>query len=126
MNKKKVLINAQKSGAKVKVIYKAGSQSNHAREIIPIAITNNQVFAQCLNSNTKKSFYISKLKILTDQEYENLTKWNQNFIPVTDYEKYEIRRNQRKKMVYNLCYCVILILTMVILFVYFTLKSKIS
>jgi len=123
MNKKKALINAQESGAPVKVVYKAGRQPNHAREIIPIEITNNQVFAQCLNSSAKKLFYISKLKLLTDQQYDNLAKWDPDFIPPTDYEVYEIQRKRQNKL---LRYFFGGFIIMVILVVCFTIMSKTS
>lgn len=123
MNKKKTLINAQESGATVKVVYKAGSQPNHAREIIPIKITNDQVFARCLNSNTKKAFYISKLELLTDQQYDSYPKWDPDFIPATDYEIYETQKKQRDKL---LCYFFGGFLILVILVVCFTFMSKTS
>lgn len=122
MRKRKVLINAQKSGAIVKVVYKTGSQPNHARQIIPLRIEDNQVFAQCLNSDTKKLFLIRKLKLLTDQQYDHSIKWDPNFSPATDYELYEIQKEKRNKLFrYFLTGFIIMIL-----FVYLLYRLKIS
>jgi len=120
MRKRKVLIHAQKSGAIVKVVYKAGSQPNHARQIIPLRIKDNQVFAQCLNSNTKKAFLIRKLKLLTNQQYDNFTKWDPNFTPATDYELYEIQKQKMNKL---LCYFFTGFIIL-ILFVYLLCRLK--
>ena len=98
MNKKKVLINAQKTGSIVEVVYKTGSQPNHVRKIIPIRVKHNQVVAKCLNSHTEKSFFIGKLELLTNQQYDSFAKWDPDFIPVTDYELYETQKEHRKKM----------------------------
>ena len=98
MLKKRTLINALKSGSAVKVVYKFGSQPNHAREIIPINIEKNEVSAICLNSNTKKRFYIKKLKLLNSRQYDKHVKWDPNFGTITDFEIYEIRKKERNKM----------------------------
>jgi len=100
MNKKKVLINAQKSGETVKVVYKTGSQPHHARRIIPVKIEKNQVLAECLNSNTQKSFFIGKLQLLTDEQYDNLAKWDPDFVSPTDYETYESQKKRRNKLLF--------------------------
>jgi len=111
MFKKRILINAQKSGSTVKVVYKYGSQPNHAREIIPINIDNNEVFAICLNSNTKKIFYIKKLKLLNDNQYFKHKKWDPNFSQLTDFEIYEIHRKKRYKILRF--YSVIFVFTLI-------------
>ena len=103
MNKKEVLIHAQKSGTIVKVAYKTGSQPNHAREIIPLRIEDDQVLVKCLTSNTQKRFYIDKIELLSDRKYNDLAKWDPDFIAVTDYEKFKIHREKRKKIHRYLC-----------------------
>ena len=121
MKKKQVLIDAQKSGIVVKVTYKLGSQPNHAREIIPLKIINDNVIARCLNSNTDKLFRISKLKLLTDDQYTHLEKWDPNFIPLNDYELYEIRRKSIKKA---LRYFFIILGILAIVVIYFVIRSN--
>lgn len=101
MRKKKSLIKAQKSGNIVKVAYKSGSQPNHAREIIPIRVANNEVLAHCLNSGTKKSFFIRKLRILTDKQYTDHIKWDPNLSPLSDYELSEIKKKELKCSVFS-------------------------
>ena len=121
MKKKQVLIQAQKSGSILKVTYKSGSQPNHAREIIPLKIENDKVLAKCLNSNTDKSFLISDLKLLTDEQYDTLAKWDPDFIPVTDYELYELQR-KKKNNLFRYLYIVLVIIAIV--FVYVIVRSK--
>jgi len=112
MKKKQILIEAQRKGEKVKVVYKSGSQPNHAREIIPLKIENGNVFAKCLNSNTNKLFRISKLKLLTDEQYTHFAKWDLNFISPTDYEIYEIKRNQLKKTIFPLSIILVILVSL--------------
>lgn len=98
MNKKQVLSEAQKSGKIVKVKYKIGSQPNHAREIIPLKIEHDKVFAKCLNSNSEKIFHINKLKLLSDQQYDKHVKWDPNCSFLTDYEEHVIKIEKQKKI----------------------------
>lgn len=123
MNKKQVLIDAQKSGTVVKVTYQSGSQPNHAREIIPLRIENEKVLAKCLNSNAEKSFLISDLKLLTNEQYDNMVKWNPDFTPLTDYELYEIRRQKRIKL-YRYLSIILVILAIVLVYFVFISKSR--
>ena len=99
MKEKKVLLDAIESGTIVKVVYKYGSQPGHAREILPLKIENNELFAKCLNSNTKKTFFINKLTLLSDLQYSKLPKWDPDFISLTDFEIFESRLKKRNKMV---------------------------
>lgn len=122
MKKKQVLIDAQKSGIVVKVTYKLGSQPNHAREIIPLRVDNDKVLAKCLNSNTEKLFLISELNLLTDQQYDNMAKWDPNFSPVTDYEMYEIQRAKRNKL-YRYLSIVFVVFAIVFVYVIFRLRQ---
>jgi hypothetical protein len=120
MKKKQVLIEAQKSGKAVKVKYSIGSQPNHAREIIPLKIEENKVFAKCLNSNAEKIFEIKKLKLLSDQQYENHEKWVPNASFLTDYEYFVIQKAKRDKCIK----CVLIgIVVIVILTLFFKLKQ---
>jgi len=121
MRKKQALIHAQKSGSILKVTYKSGSQPNNAREIKPLRIEGNGVFAKCLNSNSEKMFHINKLKLLSDQQYSDHTKWDPNYSPVTDYEDYMLKREKRKKL---LGYLSIPLVIISLLVVYLILKSK--
>ncbi len=121
MKKKQVLINAQKSGKTLKVIYKSGSQPNHAREIIPLRIENDKVIAKCLNSNSEKIFQMNKLILLSDEQYSHYEKWDPNYSPVTDYEDYMIRREKRIKL---FRYFSIVLVIVAILFVYFIYRLK--
>jgi hypothetical protein len=99
MRKKEILIEAQKSGKAVKVKYTKGSQPNRAREIIPLKIEEDKVFAKCLNSNAEKIFEIKKLKLLNDQQYENHEKWDPNASFLTDYEHFVIQKAKRDKFI---------------------------
>jgi len=121
MKTKQVLIDALKSGTVVKVIYRSGSQPNHARQIIPLKIENDRVLAKCLNSNTEKSFFINDLKLLTDEQYDNLAKWDSDFTPITDYEMYEIQRAKRNKL---FRYLSIILVILAIVFVYIIVRSN--
>jgi len=121
MKKKELLINAQKSGTIVKVVYKSGSQPNRARQIIPLRIEHDQVFAKCLNSNAEKHFLLNKLELLTDEQYDEFEKWDPNFIGTTDYEEFEIRREKRQQFLHYF-YVVLVILAIVV--VYFVFRSK--
>jgi len=121
MRKRQLLIEAQLSGQKLKVLYKSGHQPYHAREIIPLKIINDNVIARCLNSNTDKLFRISKLKLLTDDQYTHLEKWDPNFIPLNDYELYEIRRKSIKKA---LRYFFIILGILAIVVIYFVIRSN--
>ena len=116
MKKKQVLIEAQKSGKAVKVKYSIGSQPNHAREIIPLKIEENKVFAKCLNSNTEKIFEIKKLKLLSDQQYENHEKWNPNANFVTDYEHFVVKKAKRDKFIMYLLIGIALVVILVLFF----------
>jgi len=116
-------INAQQSGTILKVKYKSGSQPNYAREIIPLKIENDKVLAKCLNSNSEKIFYITKLKLLNDYQYDHHEKWDPNFVPATDYEEYLIRKKKR----YNLFrYFSLVLVILAISFVCFIFKSNIK
>jgi len=111
MKKEEALKHAQETGAILKVAYKAGSQPNHAREIIPLKIENDQVLAKCLTSNTQKRFFINRLELLSDRKYRNQAKWDPNFIAVTDYEKFKMHKVRRKRIGSYFC-VVIVILTL--------------
>ena len=117
MIKKKILSNAQKSGSIVKVVYESGSQPCHAREIIPLKIENNKVFATCLNSNATKMFYIKRLKLINNRQYSRLRKWDPNFIPLTDYEIYDIQKKKRYKKAYRYLILLTSIILLIISFI---------
>lgn len=116
MRKKAILIDAQKSGKAVKVKYTKGSQPNHAREIIPLKIEEDKVFAKCLNSNAEKIFEIKKLKLLSDQQYENHEKWNPNANFVTDYEHFVVQKAKRDKFIMYLLIGIALVVILVLFF----------
>ena len=97
MRKKQVLINAQKAGEIVKVKYTIGSQPNHAREIIPLRVDDDKVFAKCLNSNSEKLFQIDKLVLLSDEQYDKHLKWDANSGFLTDYEEFVKMKEKRNK-----------------------------
>jgi len=99
MKVKKVLMDAIESGSIVRVVYKMGSQPGHAREIMPLKIENNELFAKCLSSETKKTFFIDKLKLLTNEQYSKLSKWDRDFKLLTDYEIFEFQKKRRHKKV---------------------------
>lgn len=120
MRKKDVLAEALKTGKSVKVIYTIGSQPNHAREIIPLKIQNNRVYAKCLNSKAEKYFHINKLKFLTDQQYTHLEKWDPNSGFLTDYENFVIQKEKRDKFIR---YFLISIVVLIIVVLYFKLKK---
>lgn len=120
MNKKQVLIEAQKTGKIVKVKYKIGSQPNHAREIIPIRVEDDRVFAKCLNSNSEKMFHINKLRLLTDQQYDRHEKWNPNCAFMTDYEAYVMKTEKQKKI---FTYITIGIVVLALLIIYLKMRS---
>jgi uncharacterized membrane protein len=120
MRKKQILIDAQKSGKTLKVKYTYGSQPNHAREIIPLKIGNDKVIAKCLNSKTEKVFKICKLKLLSDQQYAKLEKWEPNSSFLTDYEYYVIQKGKRDKYIR---YFLIGFVLLVILVLFFKLKQ---
>jgi len=121
MNKKELLIAAQKTGKAMKVKYTIGSQPNHAREIIPLRIEDNKVYAKCLNSNSEKSFLIDKLTLLTDQQYNDHPKWDPNSGFLTDYEEYVLMKKKRNKY---LRYFSIVFVILAIFLIYFFIKSK--
>lgn len=122
MKKKQVLINAQKKGEIVKVKYTIGSQPNHAREIIPIRIDDDKVFAKCLNSNSEKLFQIDKLVLLNDQQYEKHLKWDANAGFLTDYEEFVMMKEKRNKFfrIFFIAFGVV-----VAFLIYLFIKSKI-
>ena len=120
MRKKQILNDAQKSGKAVKVKYTAGSQPNRAREIIPLKIEKDKVFAKCLNSNAEKIFDINKLKLLTDQQYDHHEKWEPNAGFLTDYEYFVIQKTKRDKFIR---YFLIGIVILVILALFFKFKQ---
>ena len=122
MKKKQVLINAQKTGAIVKVKYTIGSQPNHAREIIPLRVDEDKVFAKCLNSNTEKLFHIDKLVLLSDEQYEKHLKWDANAGFLTDYEEFVMMKEKRNKF---FRYFSIVIGVVLVLLIYLFIKSKI-
>jgi len=99
MKEIKVLMEALESGSSIKVVYKLGSQPGHAREILPIRIENNELIARCLSSDTKKTFYINKLKLLTDEQYCKRPKWDRDFSSLTDFEIFEFRKQKQHKTV---------------------------
>ena len=121
MKKKELLIDAQKTGKTVKVKYTIGSQPNKAREIIPLKIENNKVLAKCLNSNTEKSFFIDKLVVLTDQQYNDHPKWNPNSSFLTDYEEFVLMKEKRNRF---FRYFSIVFVILALLFIYLFIKSK--
>ena len=122
MKKKELLIEAQKSGKAVKVKYTIGSQPNKAREIIPLRIEDNKVFAKCLNSNSEKFFQIDKLVLLSDEQYNKHVKWDANVGFLTDYEEFVILKEKRNKF---LRYFAIVFGIIVIFVIYIFIKSKI-
>jgi len=122
MKKKQVLINAQKAGEIVKVKYTIGSQPNHAREIIPLRVDEDKVFAKCLNSNTEKLFHIDKLVLLSDEQYEKHLKWDANAGFLTDYEEFVMMKEKRNKF---FRYFSIDIGVFLVLIIYLFIKSKI-
>ena len=122
MKKKQVLINAQKAGEIVKVKYTIGSQPNHAREIIPLRVDEDKVFAKCLNSNTEKLFHIDKLVLLSDEQYEKHLKWDANAGFLTDYEEFVMMKEKRNKF---FRYFSIVIGVVLVLLIYLFIKSKI-
>jgi len=121
MKKKELLIEAQKTGNIVKVKYTIGSQPNKAREIIPLKINGNKVFAKCLNSNSEKSFLIAKLILLTDQQYIEHPKWDPNSGFLTDYEEYVLMKEKRNRF---FRYFSIVFVIVALLFIYLLIKSK--
>lgn len=123
MRKKQILIDAQKSGKILKVIYTVGSQPNHAREIIPLKIEQDQVFAKCLNSKSNKTFQIDKLKLLNDRQYNNCPKWDPDSGILTDYETYIIMKDKRNKL-FRYFAIVFVIFILLLLLIYFIFKSK--
>jgi len=98
MKEIEVLMEALQSGSIIKVVYKSGSQPGYAREILPLSIYGNELFAKCILSDAKKSFFINKLKLLTDEKYSKLPKWNPDFSSLTDYEIFQLRKHKRSKM----------------------------
>jgi len=116
MRKKEMLIEAQKSGKAVKVKYTKGSQPNRAREIIPLKIEKDKVFAKCLNSNSEKYFEINNLKVLNDQQYDHHEKWDPNSRFVTDYEYYVIQKAKRDKFIKYLLIGIVLVVLLVLFF----------
>jgi len=121
MRKKQILIDAQKSGKILKVIYKQGSQPNHAREIIPLNIDKDLVFAKCLNSSSNRSFHIDKLKLLNDRQYSNYSKWDPNSSILNDYESFIIRKTKRNKF---FIYIASILVVFTVLLIYILFKSK--
>jgi len=121
MKKKQVLINAQKTGAIVKVKYTIGSQPNHAREIIPLRIDDDKVFAKCLNSNSEKFFQIDKLILLNDRQFEKHLKWDANAGFLTDYEEFIMMKEKRNKLFryFSMVFGVVLVFL-----IYLFVKSK--
>jgi tetrahydrodipicolinate N-succinyltransferase len=115
MKKKQVLIEAQKSGKAVRVKYTNGSQPNRAREIIPLKIEKDKVLAKCLNSNTEKAFEISKLTILSDQQYNKLEKWEPNASFLTDYEYFVIQKAKRDKFIRYILIGIVLIIILALI-----------
>lgn len=120
MNKKQILINAQKSGSIVKVKYLSGSQPTHAREIIPLKVLDDKVLAKCLNSNTEKLFRINKLKTLNSLQFSLHKLWDPNFVPATDYEDYIIKKEKQNK---RIIFISIIMVILVISFVFIRSKS---
>jgi len=106
MKENNVLLDAIESGAIVKVVYKSGSQPGRTREIIPYKIEDNELFAKCLSSDTKKTFFINKLKILTNEQYSKLPKWDPAFRTLTDYEIFISQKEKQHKLV-RLCSVII-------------------
>jgi hypothetical protein len=117
MRKKEILIEAQKTGKTIKVKYTKGSQPNRAREIIPLKVEEDKVLAKCLNSNAEKIFEIKKLKLLSDQQYENHEKWNPNANFVTDYEHFVVQKAKRDKFIMYLLIGIALVVILVLFFI---------
>ncbi|MTK53974.1 hypothetical protein [Paludibacter sp.] len=81
MNKTDYINQHIGTGETIKIVYNGGTQPFTAREICPINyIGKDKINAFCISSGKEKFFFIDKIKILTDAEFE---KW----------EKYEIENN---------------------------------
>lgn len=54
--------NAVGTGEVLKVVYHGGSQPGTIREIVPVSISGDTVWAICLESNRRKQFILSKIE----------------------------------------------------------------
>jgi len=62
------LERAAKAGERLTIVYHGGSQPGTAREIGVIRVTPLEVRARCYASNTVKTFKVSKIEIVGDEE----------------------------------------------------------
>lgn len=62
------LAEAQSTGEILTVVYDGGSQPGTRRQISPIRIAADKVYARCLDSGSEKSFTIAKIRLAHDNE----------------------------------------------------------
>ncbi len=79
------LSKAIESEETLKIIYQGGSQPGTLREIIPLNINKDKVWAKCLKSNSVKCFVIDKIIIIEKEEGSNIPEWK---LGLTQFKHY--------------------------------------
>lgn len=85
MNEKEQLQEAIGTGTILRVIYNGGSQPGTVREIIPLKIEGNRLFAKCMASNRQKTFSVDKI-VFCDEKSGNKEPWRPDVIETFHYE----------------------------------------
>ena len=63
---RKILLDAMKAGEVVNIAYRGGKQPRTQRQLFPVKIYEQSIEAICLASGERKTYYISRMQLITD------------------------------------------------------------